>query len=94
MGSGRKTALADYMDERGEIMTDDLEPRECRRCTRLFTPTRADQQYGSKCLRVMAGQKMLPDGFVMPPRKKQKKETASRVPQGRDEKGRFTAVIV
>lgn len=82
------------MDERGEIMTDDLEKRECMRCTRLFTPTRADQQYGEKCLRVLAGQKKLPDGFVMPPRKKRKKKEASGVPQGRDAKGRFTAVII
>lgn len=75
-------------------MTDDLEKRECLRCTRLFQPTRADQQYGEKCLRVLAGQKKLPDGFVMPPRKKRKKKAASGVPQGRDEHGRFTAVIV
>jgi hypothetical protein len=81
-------------DLRCEIMTEELEKRECMRCTRLFQPTRADQQYGSTCLRVMAGQKMLPDGFVMPPRKKRKMKAASGGIQGRDEKGRFTAVIV
>lgn len=75
-------------------MTDEIEKRECLRCTRLFTPTRADQQYGEKCLRVLAGQKKLPDGFVMPPRKRRHKKAAAEVIECRNEKGQITAVII
>jgi hypothetical protein len=61
------------MDE-SERMTENSEKRECKRCTRPFTPVKSDQEYGEKCLRILAGQKMLPDGYVIPPRKKRKKK--------------------
>ena len=75
-------------------MTEDIEKRICRRCGRPFTPTKSDQVYGEKCLRIMAGQTMLQDRYVVPPRKKRLKRVAIDVIECRDEKGEVTAVIV
>ena len=47
---------------------------KCRRCGRPFTPTKEGQMYGEKCLRIMAGQTMLQDRYVVPPRKKRRKK--------------------
>lgn len=46
----------------------------CRRCGRPFTPTKAGQEFGEKCMRKMAGQTMLQDRYVVPPRKKRIKK--------------------
>lgn len=60
-------------DLRDERMTEEKEYRTCRRCGRPFTTTKPDQEYGEKCLRKMAGQTMLLDRYVVPPRKKRRK---------------------
>lgn len=43
---------------------------KCKRCGRWFTPKSPDQEYGEKCMRKMAGQTVLQDRYVVPPRKK------------------------
>ena len=75
-------------------MTEAIEKRECRRCGRPFTPTKSDQVYGEKCLRIMAGQTVLQDRYVVPPRKKRIKRVSVDVIECRDEKGEVTAVII
>lgn len=75
-------------------MVEDIEKRECKRCTRPFTPKNPDQEFGEKCLRKMAGQTVLQGRYVVPPRKKRNKKTAAEVIECRDEKGEITAVIV
>jgi len=62
-------------------MTGDIEKRICLRCKRPFTPTKAGQEYGEKCLRKMAGQTMLMDRYVVPPRKRRHKKAPSISPE-------------
>lgn len=47
----------------------------CKRCGRPFTPEKEGQEYGEKCMRKMAGQTMLQDRYVVPPRKKRRKKS-------------------
>ena len=68
--------------------------RRCFRCNRIFKLTKEGQEYGEKCLRKMAGQTMLMDRYVVPPRKRRHKKPAAEVIECRDEKGEVTAVIV
>jgi hypothetical protein len=75
-------------------MTEDTGYRRCFRCNRFFTPTKEGQEYGEKCLRKMAGQTMLQDRYVVPPRKRRHKKAAAAVIEIKDEKGQVTAVIV
>jgi hypothetical protein len=55
---------------------------------------KSDQVYGEKCLRIMAGQTMLLDRYVVPPRKRRHKKASADVIECRDENGEITAVIV
>ncbi len=66
----------------------------CKRCGRPFTPTKEGQEYGEKCLRKMAGQTMLQDRYVVPPRKRRHKKASADVIECRNEKGEVTAVII
>lgn len=60
------------------LMTENSEKARCRRCHRLFTPTKSDQVYGEKCLRKMAGQTILQDLYVVPPRKRHGKNAGTK----------------
>lgn len=81
-------------DSRDEIMFDPETQIKCLRCGRPFVQKRPIDQYGPKCKRIMAGQTVLLDRYVVPPRKKRNKKTAAEVIEYRDEKGDITAVIV
>lgn len=75
-------------------MTEALEKSRCRRCHRHFTPTKEGQEYGEKCMRKMAGQTMLQDRYVVPPRKRRHKKAHNVSPEEDAVRAYLGAVIV
>ena len=75
-------------------MIQAIEKQTCRRCGRPFTPRKSDQAYGEKCLRIMAGQTVLQDRYVVPPRKKKTKKGTLADMEVMIEKGKVVEVIV
>lgn len=91
----RKQAVRSVRTPRAfKFNTDRKIRRICKRCGKGFTPTTEDQEYGVLCRRKMAGQTMLMDRYVVPPRKRRHKKASAEVIECRDEKGEITAVIV
>ena len=62
-------------------MTGDIEKRICLRCKRPFTPQKAGQEYGEKCLRIMTGQTVLQERYVVGPIKKRIKKPEKVSPE-------------
>lgn len=67
---------------------------KCLRCGRPFVQKHMTDKYGPKCARIMAGQTMLQDRYVVPPRKRRQKKPQNLSPEEDAVRAYRGAVIV